>query len=297
MAAIKLLLLPAGLGWLLVCVLGLGVSLGLSPSQAQADNQTASRYQWYQQDWAIMGTTVGARIWWSDPEQATQLLALVRQEMQRIDATYSPYKATSELSQVNQRAARQAQTLSVEFSHLMDKAQWVNRISQGAFDISYASVGQLYDYRAGTAPNAQQINQHLPAVSHFEWQPKSQKVKFNHPSVKLDLGGLAKGYAVEQASAILRRHGVRHASINAGGDTRLLGDNLGKPWLIGVKNPRPANADQQWQSVIKLPLIDEAISTSGDNAILLSRTAVSAYTTLSTPKLANPAMGWSVPPS
>ena len=57
MAAIKLLLLPAGLGWLLVCVLGLGVSLGLSPSQAQADNQTASRYQWYQQDWAIMGTT------------------------------------------------------------------------------------------------------------------------------------------------------------------------------------------------------------------------------------------------
>src|SRR5690606_5680450 len=73
-------------------------------------------------------------------------------------------------------------------------------------------------------------------------------------------GGIAKGYAVDRGVAILREHGVRHATLSAGGDSRVLGDKRGQPWLVGVRNPRKG-ADSV---AITLPLVDTAISTSGD---------------------------------
>lgn len=211
-----------------------------------------------------MGTTVGARIWWSDADQAQQLLNLVRQDMERIDATYSPYIESSELSQVNRRAASQAVVVSTEFAQLIDQAIWVQNLSHGAFDISYASVGHLYDYRSATAPDDKTLASHVDAMGKLKWHADTQQLRFTHPAVKIDLGGLAKGYAVERAADLLRQRGVRHGSVNAGGDTRLLGDNLGKPWMIGIKHPRPIGNTDRWQSVLKLPLQDEAISTSGD---------------------------------
>jgi len=220
--------------------------------------------EWYHAEWSIMGTTVGARIWWHDADQAAAMLEQVRQEMTRIDQVYSPYIESSELSQVNRLAASAPQTLNPEFARMIDKALWVNRMSHGAFDITYASVGHFYDYRAGVAPDDSTVQANLPAVGKLDWQPASRQLKFNHVGVKIDLGGLAKGFAVEQAAQLLKQQGVEHGSVNAGGDTRLLGDNLGKPWLIGIKNPRPKSADETWQSVIKLPLVNEAISTSGD---------------------------------
>ena len=225
---------------------------------------TVANAEWHQQDWSIMGTTVGARIWWPDEQEAQQMLEAVRLEMERIDQTYSPYIDSSPLSQVNRLAAKSPQPLSQEFAQLIDKALWVSHISHGAFDITYASVGHLYDYRAGVQPSEQQIQNQLAAVGRLDWNRQMQTLAFAHPGVKIDLGGLAKGYAVDSAVAILKKHGVQHASVNAGGDTRLLGDNLGRPWVIGIKNPRPASSDEQWQSVLKLPLVDEAISTSGD---------------------------------
>ena len=77
--------------------------------------------------------------------------------------------------------------------------------------------------------------------------------------VALDLGGIAKGYAVERAARWLRMRGVEHAVLNAGGDTRVLGDRRGQPWVVGIRHPRAED-----DVMTKMPLIDEAISTSGD---------------------------------
>src|SRR5690606_18983336 len=83
-------------------------------------------------------------------------------------------------------------------------------------------------------------------------------VRFAVPGVRINLGGIAKGYAVERGAALLRAAGVEHAVLNAGGDTRVLGDRRGQPWLIGIRHPRLDGA-----LVTRLPLVDEAISTSG----------------------------------
>jgi thiamine biosynthesis lipoprotein len=211
-----------------------------------------------------MGTTVGARIWLEDAEQAQRLLANVRLEMERINAAFSPYLPDSELSVINSRAHQAPQRVSVEMALLIAQSEWAKKVSGGAFDVTYASVGRLYNYREGTQPSGQDIDTALPAVGAFKFNKASRTLVFNHPKVALDFGGLAKGYAVERAVKLLANAGVKHASVHAGGDTQLLGNNRGRPWIVGIKNPRPKNADKQWDSVIKLPLANEAISTSGD---------------------------------
>ena len=74
-----------------------------------------------------------------------------------------------------------------------------------------------------------------------------------------NLGGIAKGYVVERGVDILRARGVTNAIVTAGGDTRLLGDRRGRPWMVGIRDPR-----KDGQVAISLPLEDEAVSTSGD---------------------------------
>ena len=78
--------------------------------------------------------------------------------------------------------------------------------------------------------------------------------------MRIDLGGFAKGYAVDNATRILRALGIRHAMVSAGGDSRVIGDKRGRPWTIGIRDPRGGAADV----VAVLPLEDTSISTSGD---------------------------------
>ena len=77
--------------------------------------------------------------------------------------------------------------------------------------------------------------------------------------MRIDLGGFAKGHAVDRASAILRRRGIEHAMVSAGGDSRVIGDRRGRPWMVGVRDPRRAAG-----VVATLPLEDVSVSTSGD---------------------------------
>ena len=84
-------------------------------------------------------------------------------------------------------------------------------------------------------------------------------MRFAHPLVYIDLGGIAKGYAVDRCISIIRTAGIDQAAVAAGGDSRIIGDRRGQPWTVGVRDPR----DDQSMAVL-LPLVDTAVSTSGD---------------------------------
>ena len=88
---------------------------------------------------------------------------------------------------------------------------------------------------------------------------KARTVRFARAGMRIDLGGFAKGHAVDNATAILRHRGIRHAIVSAGGDSRVIGDRRGRPWTIGVRDPRRAG-----EMSAVLPLVDTSISTSGD---------------------------------
>jgi FAD:protein FMN transferase len=223
------------------------------------------KIQWHGDEQSIMGTRISVQIWMSDEKKADEAIAAVMNEMRRIDNEYSPWIETSQLYKLNQSVATATKDhpikISEELSFIMERSFHYSRLSDGAFDITFASVGRYYDYRAKLKPSDAQREALLPAIDyrHIHLDPKTHMVWFDHDKVYIDLGGIAKGYAVDQAINILKKMGITSASVMAGGDTRLLGNKMGKPWMIGVKNPRDENA-----VAITLPLENVAISTSGD---------------------------------
>jgi thiamine biosynthesis lipoprotein len=216
---------------------------------------------WQQREAGIMGTNIRAEVFHEDAELREKALSTVMDEMERINQLMSPYIETSELSQLNRRAAKTAVPVSKEMYELLELSIRLSKLSEGAFDITFASVGYLYDYKKAQRPQQAQIDEKLAAINyqHLVLQPNDQSVRYAHADVKIDLGGIAKGYAVDQAIEKIKAMGIEHALVTAGGDTRLLGDRKGKPWIVGIRDPR----DESKQAVV-IPLEDAAMSTSGD---------------------------------
>ena len=210
----------------------------------------------------IMGTRITVELWSEDEAKAQEAIDAVLDEMRHIDDSMSTYKPTSEVSHVNAKAADGPMKISKELFDLLVTAKEYSVITDGAFDITYASVGYMYDFRKHIRPNETQIGKALPAVNylHVLLDPANQTVQFTQKGVRIDLGGIAKGYSVDCGIDVLKARGVTRAYVSAGGDSRIIGDRFGKPWVVGIRDPRKGEGE-----VIKrVPLVDAAISTSGD---------------------------------
>lgn len=216
---------------------------------------------WVRDEAAIMGTAITVELWAESADQGAEAIGAVMGEMYRIDATMSPHKPSSELSRINRDASHQWVPLSQEMFGLLERALQFSALTEGAFDISFAGVGQLYDYRTGAVPDAATLAAALAGVGwrHIELDAPKRAVRFHHPRTRIDLGGFAKGHAVDGAARALQQLGIAHAFLSAGGDSRVIGDRRGRPWSLGVRDPR---ADDRLVAV--LPLEDVSVSTSGD---------------------------------
>lgn len=222
---------------------------------------SVSHAQWYSDTQPIMGTRVQAEIWHEDAAAAQRILRDVMREMSRIESAYSPFLENSELSRLNRDAPRGWVRVSSELLDLLRKSRQISDLTGGAFDITYASVGRFYDFREGRRPDQAVIASHIEAINYryVELDVAKGRVRYTHPAVYVDLGGIAKGYAVDRCIDIIREAGVEQASVAAGGDSRIIGDRRGEPWTVGVRHPRDESA-----MVAVLPLLDTAVSTSGD---------------------------------
>jgi thiamine biosynthesis lipoprotein len=235
------------------------------PSQRHLDfgppRARAGTTGWMRREEAIMGTAISVELWCDDRRHGESAAAAVMDEMHRIDRAMSPHKADSELSRINREAGRRAVPLSAEMCRLLERAIAFSRLTGGAFDISYAAVGQLYDYRRRVRPSAEALAQALALVGWQQLQLDSaaRTLRYARDGVRIDLGGFAKGHAVDRAAALLRQRGIAHAYISAGGDSRVIGDRRGRPWSVAIRHPRRAD-----EAIAVLPLEDVSVSTSGD---------------------------------
>ncbi|WP_083880125.1 FAD:protein FMN transferase [Aliiglaciecola lipolytica] len=227
----------------------------------QVAAQTDGSGAWYSDSRPIMGTNIRTEIWAESPTLGLAAVEAVMTEMERINQLMSPYIQSSELSKINRLAAHSNVEISPELFDLLQLSIGLSSETQGAFDITYASVGYLYNYREKQRPDEQTIHQLLEAINyrHVVLNEEDKTIKFKHPKVKIDLGGIAKGHAVDNALAILTDMGIEHALVTAGGDTGLLGDRRGRPWKVGIRDPR--HRDKQ---AVVIPLENIAMSTSGD---------------------------------
>ncbi|MBT8442999.1 MAG: FAD:protein FMN transferase [Gammaproteobacteria bacterium] len=229
------------------------LSLLVCPALAHAD--------WYSDTQNKMGTRVQIEIWHEDADAAAALIDTGMREFDRIEQSMSTYIAESEISRINDTAADGPVAVGSELFALISRALELSELTGGAFDITYDSVGQLYDYRENRRPEAAAIEEALPALDYrlVELDSEASTIRFSRPGVRINLGGIAKGYACESVVNVLRDNGVTNALVNAGGDTRLLGDRGNGPWIVGVRDP-----EDETGVVTRLAAVDEAVSTSGD---------------------------------
>ena len=220
-----------------------------------------ARAEWYSDAQQKMGTRVEIQLWADSEAAARPLLAAGMAEFDRIESWMSTYRPDSEISRVNRLAAGEAVVVSAELFGIVQRSLEVSALSGGAFDITFDSVGQLYDFRAGVRPDAAALSKNLPAIDyrHVLLDPQASTIRFTRQGTRINLGGIGKGYSCEVVAAMLRKAGVRSGRVNAGGDTRLIGDREGEPWVVGIRDP---DAADRW--VTRLALDNEAISTAGD---------------------------------
>ena len=208
-----------------------------------------------------MGTEVSVRLWHDDAQRGRQIVEEVFAEVVRIDRLMSTYKDDSRISEINRDAHARAVVAGEELFLLIRRSLDISVLTLGAFDITYESVGQHYDFRNRVRPDAATVEAERQLINFrfVELDQKELTVRYREPGVRINLGGIAKGYVVERGISILRSQGVLHGIVSAGGDSRLLGDRRGQPWMVGIRDPR-----REGEVAISVPLENEAISTSGD---------------------------------
>ncbi|HTY44556.1 MAG TPA: FAD:protein FMN transferase [Patescibacteria group bacterium] len=204
----------------------------------------------------MMGTFVQV----SSPRK--EAAGIVFAEMKRIERLLSKYDPASEVSQLNRLGKLRA---SPETFYIISKSKEFWSLSNGAFDIT---VGPLMDVWGFTdkkyrEPTDAEIRDALQRVGSDKIILKNNGnvVEFSAPQMRIDLGGIAKGYGLDCAVKKLKEAGITSCLINAGGQIYALGTKYGKPWRIGTRNPRPgslADSPEYWE------LADQSAATSGD---------------------------------
>ena len=220
-----------------------------------------SAAEWLGDARPMMGTEVSVLLWHDDSEAGERLVEQVFDEAARIDRLMSTYKEDSQISAINRRAADEPVVAGDELFSIIRRSLDLSELTLGAFDITYESVGQHYDFRDRRRPDAATVEEERKLIDFrfVDLDQPSGTVFFHKQGVRINLGGIAKGYVVERGVDILKISGVENAIVTAGGDSRLLGDRRGQPWMVGIRDPR-----NDGQVAISVPLENEAISTSGD---------------------------------
>ena len=208
-----------------------------------------------------MGTEVSVYFWHDDAAAGETIIEEVFAEVDRINELMSTYVESSRISEINRDAASGPVVAGDELFQLIRRSLDISVLTNGAFDITYESVGQHYDFRERQRPDEATVKAERQHIDYqlIELDKTAGTVRFLEDGVRINLGGIAKGYVVERGVDILRNHGVENGIVTAGGDSRLLGDRRDRPWVVGIRNPRTDG-----QVAISVPLEDEAISTSGD---------------------------------
>jgi thiamine biosynthesis lipoprotein len=189
----------------------------------------------------VMGTSVEVQAFGRD--EATRRLAIDEAfaAFAEVDRLMSNYRDDSELALVNRRAAHDGVSVSDPMFGVLDAARRVSSASDGAFDVTVGPLVRLWGFhdKKPHVPTAAELAAVRPLVDYRNLllDAEHRTVRFALPGVELDLGGIAKGFAVEVAADVLRRHGLS-GFIDAGGNQYLLGTPPGKRvWTVGIKNP------------------------------------------------------------
>ncbi|ALP54691.1 thiamine biosynthesis protein ApbE [Candidatus Tenderia electrophaga] len=219
----------------------------------------------HQQQVLALGTLVDISLYDVDEEQAAQAVTAITNEMEAVHHDWHAWQP-GELTYINQRLAQgESVSLDAEQQRLIQAGIALARASDDLFNPAVGALIALWGFHSDARPDAAPPNedditalvQAAPKMSRL--QLEGGRLSSPNPAVMIDVGGYAKGYAVDRAIAALRRMGIDNAIVNAGGDLRAIGSKGGTAWRIGIRHPRQAGVLASLET-----RGDESVFTSGD---------------------------------
>lgn len=221
----------------------------------------AAQSKVYTRSAVVMGTEVEVTVSATEEKDADKALAIALEELKRVEGLMSEWDESSPVGKINREAGKRPVEVNDEVFKVVSAALEVSKITGGAFDITWAAMRGLWDFRANRVPSLAEIKKRLPLVNYRDviLDPQKKTVFLKRQGMAIGLGGIAKGYGVDKAMEALARAGFKDAILKAGGDMRVQGTDNGKPWEVGIKHPREKD-----KIFAKLRLSNISISTSGD---------------------------------
>jgi thiamine biosynthesis lipoprotein len=212
-------------------------------------------------DGGVMGTDLRIQAEGESAEAVDAAIEAAIAEMRRVEDLMTDWRA-SPLSSLNETAGTGPAEVPVELAALVSRSLEMAKLTGGAFDPTFASVGKLWDFKRQPpiVPSDDEIRAALVGVGHQRVQVDPERSTVELPAgTRLGLGGIAKGYGVDRAIDVLRKSGIENAIVKAGGDMKVLGTDRGKPWELAIKHPR----DRE-RALAVLKVSNVCVSTSGD---------------------------------
>jgi len=226
-------------------------------SKSASGSVTSTRAQF------LMGTLVEITAVASSDAVAQASLTAGFQEIRRLENLLSTWIETSELSRVNQAAGLKPVAVSAETFDLLRRALEVAEYTEGGFNIAIGPAVRLWNIpEAPRIPAARELDIAAQYVDYrrIHLDPTRRTVFLEKPGMRIDIGGIGKGFAAEKAAAVMREIGATGGLVGVAGDLRTFGRRAdGTAWPIGMQHPREAG-----KILATLDATDEAVSTSGD---------------------------------
>lgn len=211
-----------------------------------------------------MGSALRLVAWTPNEAEARDTFQQIFREFDRLENLLSVWKDNSDVVRLNQHAGISPVTVSDDTLNVLREAAEGSVLTRGKFDITFGALSDIwrFDHDQDTlVPDRQLIEARLTRVDYRAVQiDRTARTAFiNRPNMRVHLGGIGKGYAVDRAAALLKQRGFTDFLIQSGGDLYVAGSNGGQPWTLAVADPRGSH-----QPFATVSLSDRTLSTSGD---------------------------------
>ncbi len=210
----------------------------------------------------MMGTIFQITVAGEPEDRAEPAVRAALDEIARLEDVLSEWRPDSEISRINAAAGEDPVRVGQDTLAVVKAGLDVSRWSEGAFDLSWAALRGLYDFRPGhgAVPPREELRRRLPLIDWREIQldEEAQTVFLKRDGMAIGTGGIAKGYALDRAAAILEEAGMRSFMLFGGGQVQVHGMRGDRPWRVGIQHPRRPDY------FAFLEATEGTISTSGD---------------------------------
>ena len=218
----------------------------------------------FQRSFIKMGSAFDLTLVANNQVEADQLFEQAIAEIDRIERLISSWDQSSETSQVNQMAGKEAVKVAKELYDLVFRAKAIAQLTNGAFDPTYASVDKIwtFDGRDVEQPKTEIISASVAKIGFDKivFDPLESSLYLPLQGMKIGFGAIGKGYAADRVKFLLQKQGVAAGIVNASGDMSAWGIKPnGEPWQVGLINPKNKDKVFAW-----FPVKNKAVVTSGD---------------------------------